>query len=181
MPRWVAPVVIATTVIVAVVVGVLWYVIGGWPRDHDRYGVVPIPGQRVLELPEGESPAGVRGECQTGAGTARSRTCPTISACGSPAAAGELRVDDVSGSLYGVFVGGRGREPFGKVEVPKRHRVRAISETASPSGEITAGPELWNPGGSRVLGAVAVFFAALIVLLFLDLPFIVLAAGPARA
>ena len=54
MPRWVAPVVIATTVIVAVVVGVLWYVIGGWPRDHDRYGVVPIPGQRVLELPEGE-------------------------------------------------------------------------------------------------------------------------------
>ena len=83
----------------------------------------------------------------------------------------------MSGSLYGVFVGGRGHEPFGKVEVPEagRYRVRAISETASPSGEITAGPELWNPGGSRVLGAVAVFFAALIVLLFLDLPFIVLA------
>ena len=87
MPRWVAPVVIATTVIVAVVVGVLWYVIGGWPRDHDRYGVVPIPGQRVLELPEGEVRLAFEGNVTTGAGTARSRTRPTISACGSPAAA----------------------------------------------------------------------------------------------
>jgi hypothetical protein len=176
MPRWVAPVVIATTVVIAVVLGVLWYVIGGWPRDHDRYGAVPIPGQRTLELPDGEVRLAFEGEVSGGTRTRTLEDPPDDLRVRITRGGRELPVEDVSGSLYGVFVGGRGHEPFGKVEVPEagRYRVRTVTETGSPSGEITAGPELWNPGGSRLLGALAVFVASLLVLLVLDLPFIAL-------
>jgi hypothetical protein len=53
--------------------------------------------------------------------------------------------------------------------------MRTSAERASAGGEITAGPELWNPLGSRLLGALAVFVAALLMLFLLDLPFILLA------
>jgi hypothetical protein len=88
----------------------------------------------------------------------------------------------VSSSLYGVFTGGRGHEPFGKVDVPEsgRYSVRASAEGGSPGGEITAGPELWNPLGSPLLGAILAGLAALLVLLFLDLPLIILAGRSSR-
>ena len=178
MPRWVAPLVIVTTVVVAIAVGLLWYVIGGWPRDHDRYGTVPIPGQRTLELPQGEVRLDFEGEVSGGTQTRTLEDPPPGLRVRVRARNGrELDVDEVSSSLYGVFSGGRGHEPFGKVDVPERGRygVRTTAEEASAGGEITAGPELWNPLGSRALGAVLAGFAVLLVLLVFDLPFIIMA------
>ena len=75
--------------------------------------------------------------------------------------------------LYSIMSGDRGREPYGKVEVPEagRWRVQASAREASPGGRITAGPELWNPLGSRAAGAVAVALASFLVLFVLfELP-----------
>ena len=38
--------------LIGIALGVGWYVLGGLPRDHDRYGEVPIPGQQALSLPQ---------------------------------------------------------------------------------------------------------------------------------
>jgi hypothetical protein len=178
MPRWVAPVVVTTTVVIAMALAVAWYVIGGWPRDHDRYGAVPIPGQRTLELPKGEVRLDFEGAVSGGTETRTLEDPPPGLQVGVRSRGGrELEVEDVPGSLYGIFTGGRGHEPFGKVDVPEKGRyiMRTSAERASAGGEITAGPELWNPLGSRLLGALAVFVAALLMLFLLDLPFILLA------
>lgn len=178
MPRWVAPVVIVTTVAAAIAVGVVWYLVGGWPRDHDRYGAVAIPGRETLELPEGEVRLDFEGEV-SGGGDSRTLEDPPPGLKVRVRARGgrELEVEHVSSSLYGIFTGGRGHEPFGKVDVPEsgRYSVAATADRESAGGEITAGQELWNPAGSRLLGAIGAFFVALIVLLMLDLPIIALA------
>jgi hypothetical protein len=171
-------VVIVTTVVVAIALAVVWYVIGGWPREHDRYGTVPIPGQRTLALPEGEVRLDFEGEVSGGGNTRTLEDPPDDLLVRVDSRGGRrVKVEDVPGSLYGIFTGSRGHEPFAKVEIPEpgRYTVRASTGTGTPSGEITAGPELWNPAGSRLLGSLAVFVAALLVLLVLDLPFIALA------
>ena len=180
MPRWVLPVVGIATAVVAIGLAVLWYVIGGWPRDHDRYGKVPIPGQRTLDLPHGEVRLSFEGQTR-GSGEHRTLEDPPegLKVQVSSRGGRDLEVDDVPGSLYGILSGDRGHEPFGKVDVPEQghYRVRTIARGVSPGGEITAGPELWNPLGSRLVGALAVGVAALLVLLTLDLPFLLLAGG----
>ena len=173
MPGWVIAAVVGSTIVTAIVLGVLWYVIGGWPRDHDRYGEVAIPGQRTLELPKGEVRLSFEGQV-TGGGEARTLEDPPeglevrLRRRGGP----RLKVESVSRSLYGILSGDRGHEPFGKVEVPERgrYRVRTGARGSSPGGRITAGPELWNPLGSRVIGAIAIGLAALLVLALFELP-----------
>ena len=177
MPRWVAPVVVVTTAAVAIALAVVWYVMGGWPHDHGRYGKVAIPGRETLELPKGEIRLDFEGEVSGGG---ESRTLqdppPGLRVRVSPRGGNELSVERVSSSLYGIFSGSRGHEPYGKVQVPERGRydVRTTADTSSPGGRITAGPKLWNPLGSRLLGAIAVGVAGLLVLLVLDLPLVVL-------
>ena len=89
-----------------------------------------------------------------------------------------LKVEEVSSSLYGIASGDRGHEPLAKVDVPERdrYRVRARADGGSAGGLVTAGPELWNPLGSRLAGAVGIFLASLLVLLFLfELPILLMA------
>ena len=179
MPRWVLPVVVASTVVIAIVLGVLWYVIGGWPRDHDRYGALAIPGQRTLQLPKGEVRLSFEGEASGGGQTRTLEDPPEgLDVRVSSPGGQQLEVERVSGSLYGVLSGDRGHEPFGKLQIPERgsYRVRTSARAASPGGRITAGPPLWNPLGSRGAGALGIFVAALLVLLLLELP-LLLAAG----
>ena len=38
MPRWVLIAGFGSTVVISIVLGVLWFVIGGWSRGHYRYG-----------------------------------------------------------------------------------------------------------------------------------------------
>jgi hypothetical protein len=183
VPRWVLTAVIGSTVVIAVVLGVLWYIIGGWPRDHDRYGRVAIPGQRTLELPKGEVRLSFEGQASGGSRTRTLEDPPDGLKVRVSSRRGrrQLKVESVSRSLYGVLSGDRGHEPFGRVDVPARgrYRVQAGARGATATGSITAGPSLWNPLGSPLVGAVAIFLAALLVLLFIELP-LVLAAGRKR-
>jgi hypothetical protein len=41
-------------VVVGGVLAVGWYILGGFPRDHDKYGEVAVPGTTVIALPEGD-------------------------------------------------------------------------------------------------------------------------------
>jgi hypothetical protein len=51
---WTGPFTFGLGLLVAVGIGFAWYMLGGFPRDHDTYGSVSVPGQQVLELPEGD-------------------------------------------------------------------------------------------------------------------------------
>ena len=51
---WLGPFVWMLGVVIATALAIAWYSLGGFPRDHDRYGEVPVPGTSVLELPEGD-------------------------------------------------------------------------------------------------------------------------------
>jgi hypothetical protein len=180
VPRWVLIASIASTVVIAVVVGVVWYVIGGWPRDHDRYGSVPIPGAQTLALPEGEVRLSFEGQVSEGGPTRTLQDPPEglevrVGRRGGDA----LEVESVSSALYTVASGDTGHEPYGKVQVPEAGRYRVRATAAGGGGQITAGPELWNPLGSRVAGAVGIALAAALVLLFLELPLLLMARGRA--
>ena len=159
-----------STVVIAVVVGVLWYVIGGWPQDHDRYGSIAIPGKRTLELPKGEVRVSFEG--QVSGGTRTLEDPPEGLKVRVGRRGRKLKIEEVSSSLYGIASGDRGHEPLAKVDVPERgrYRVRASADSTSGGGKVTVGPELWNPLGSRLLGAVGIGFAALLVLMFFELP-----------
>lgn len=179
MPRWVVPVVVGSTVVLAIVLAVLWYVIGGWPRDYDRYGALAIPGQRTFGLPRGEVRLSFEGQASGGGQTRTLQDPPEGLEVGVSSPGGRpLEVKSVSGSLYSVLSGDRGHEPYGKVDIPERgtYRLRTSAREVSPGGRITAGPPLWNPLGSPVVGALAVFVAAVLVLSLLELP-LLLAAG----
>src|SRR5256885_1372401 len=51
---WLGPFSWGLGLVVAVGLAIGWYVLGGFPRDHDHYGEVAVPGQAVLSLPKGD-------------------------------------------------------------------------------------------------------------------------------
>jgi hypothetical protein len=173
--RWLFVLTIGSTVLVAIVLGVVWYTIGGWPRDHDRYGTLPIPGRATLELPKGEVRLSFEGNV-SGGQTSILEDAPAGLRVQVSRRGRELEVESVPSFLYSVASGDRGHEPYGKVDVPEagRWRVETSAQATSASGRITAGPELWNPLGSRAVGAVAIAVAAFLVLFLLfELPLLV--------
>lgn len=178
MPRWVLIAAFGSTVVIAIVLGVLWFVIGGWPRDHDRYGEVEIPGKKTLQLPEGEVRLSFEGQA-VGGGSNRSLEDPPegLKVRVTPSEGRRLKIESVSRSLYTVLSGDSGHEPYGKVEVPRRGSYRIVTSAAggAGSGRIAAGPPLWNPLGSRAVGAVAIFLASLLALLLLEAPLLLMA------
>ena len=177
MPRWAIIVTFASTVLIALVLGVLWYVIGGWPRDHARYGKVEIPGKETLRLPDGEVRLSFEGQVSGGGETRTLEDPPPGLRVSIRSGSGRrLAIESVSSSLYSIASGDSGHEPYGKVDVPEqgRYEVKTAAAGGTGSGRITFGPPLWNPGDSRVLGALGVFFAALIVLLLLEAPLLLI-------
>ena len=177
MPRWVLAVTLASTVLIAVVLAVLWYVIGGWPRDHARYGKVEIPGKKTFQLPDGEVRLSFEGRA-VGGGNTRSLEDPPpgLKVKVTSGSGRRLKVESVSRSLYTMLSGDSGHEPYGKMDVPERGRYRIVTtaEGGTGSGRITLGPSLWNPGGSPAVGAVAIFFASLLVLMLFELPILLM-------
>ena len=164
---------LVSTAVIAIVLGVLWYLVGGWPRDHDRYGSLAIPARETLALPKGEVRLSFEGNVSGGGQTRTLEDAPEGLRVRVSRRGHELKVESVPSFLYSIASGDRGREPYGKVEVPEAGRwlVQTSARRASPGGRITAGPELWNPLGSRAAGAVALAAAAFLVLFLLfELP-----------
>ena len=177
MPRWVFLLIVGSTVLVAVVLGVVWYVIGGWPRDHDRYGKVAIPGKRSISLPQGEVRLSFEGRVSGGGQTRILENPPEgLKVTLTSGSGRRLKIESVSASLYSISSGDSGHEPYGKTEVPERgrHRVVTRADGGSASGRITLGPKLWNPLDSREAGAVGIFLASLLVLMAIEVPILLM-------
>ena len=187
---WTGPFLWGIALLVAIGAGVVWYVLGGLPRDHEKYGAVAVPGQQLLELPEGdvrlnfEAPA-------VGSGDSRSiQDQPEgLAVRVTPAGGGEpLEVEDVPSWLFSAITEERGHEPFAKVDLPSegRYRIQASANEfggfnspaanrdapGTDSGpEITVGSKPWNPLGSLLVGAILAGCAVGLVILLLSLPF----------
>lgn len=185
---WTGPFTIGLALLVAVGLGLAWYLLGGFPRDHDRYGSVSVPGQRVVELPAGDVRVNFENDT-TGDGDTRhiQDRPPGMTVRVSPAAGGEaIEVKNVPGWLFSSISGDRGHEPFGKVEIPRRgnYRVRVTedqSRRVEPAASRTApgtesGPEIalgerpWSPLDSLLVGAILAGLTAFLALLLLTLP-----------
>ena len=186
---WTGPFTFGLGLLVAVGIGFAWYMLGGFPRDHDTYASVSVPGQQVLELPEGDVRVNLENDT-TGSGDTRSiRDRPQgLAVRIVPADGGEeLAVKDVSNWLFSSITGGRGHEPFGKVEVPSAgsYRIQATADDAPgfdpvavsrPALEAGSGPEItlgqrpWSPLDSVLLGAILAGLAVFLAVLLLTLP-----------
>jgi len=168
---------LVATVLTAAALGALWYLIGGLPRDHERYGAVGIPGKRTLKLPKGEVRLSFEGQA-TGGGDNRHLEDPPEGLRVRVARRGgkRLEVTEVPSWLFSSISGDRGDEPYGRIQLPERgrYRVRTRATGASPNGEITLGPKPWNPLGSRLAGPIVAGVVALLALLLLSLPLVLL-------
>ena len=186
---WTGPFLVLMTIFVMVVIGVLWYVLGGLPGDHDEYGAVAVPGQQVIELPEGDVRLNFESGV-TGSGDSRSvQDQPEgLEVRVSAAEGGEqIEVEDVPSWLFSSTGDTRGHEPLGEIDVPSEgpYRVQAIAEGAggfaapaatrdapgTDSGpEVTVGAKPWNPLGTPLAGALIAAFAAGLATFLLTLP-----------
>jgi hypothetical protein len=190
---WLGPFTWGLGLLLAVGLGIAWYVLGGFPRDHDKYGEVSVPGIAALSLPEGD----VRLNFENHATRSGDSTTIDDQPAGlkvdvtPPGGSQILHVDDVPSWLFGSTSGDRGHEPFGKVDVPRAgtYLVSASAEgepaplapklakaTSPPpsvddGAAISVGQSPWTPGGSKELGAILCGVAVLALVLAFTLPF----------
>jgi hypothetical protein len=184
---WTGPFTFGLGLLVAVGIGVGWYILGGFPRNHDTYGSVSVPGQQVLELPEGDVRVNFENDA-TGSGETRSvRDRPQgLAVRVLPADGGEeIEVKDVPHWLFSSITGDRGHEPFGKIEIPRAgsYRIRVTDDDSSDfdfaaasrpetgsAPEITFGQRPWSPVDSVLLSAILAGLAVFLAVLLLTLP-----------
>jgi hypothetical protein len=186
---WTGPFTFGLGLLVAVGIGCAWYMLGGFPRDHDTYGSVSVPGQQVVELPEGDVRVNFENDT-IGSGDTRSiRDRPEgLAVRILPADGGEeIEVKNVPNWLFSSITGGRGHEPFGEVEIPSAGSYRiqvsaddapgfdsaAVSRFAQGTGsgpEIALGRRPWSPLDSVLLGAILAGLAVFLVVVLLTLP-----------
>jgi hypothetical protein len=172
---WTGPFLIGLALVVAVGAGVAWYILGGFPRDHDKYGSVSVPGKQVLELPAGDVRVNFENDT-TGSGDTRSiQDRPEgMTVRIAPQGGGEQpTVEDVPSWLFSSISGDRGHEPYGKVEIPSAgsYSVQASADAAAGSGpEITLGQRPWSPLDSVLLGAILAGVTVFLAVFLLTLP-----------
>lgn len=186
---WTGPFLWILGLVLGVGIGVGWYILGGFPGDHDEYGTVPVPGLARLDLPEGDVRINFENDAYRSGDSTILEDQPegldvrVISVAGGD----ELAVEDVPSWLFSSTVEDRGHEPWGKVDVPEAgdYVVQttdaasggfkaappkgAVADNAGP--EITLGKKPWTPLGSKFLGAVLAGLAILAVILLFSLPF----------
>jgi hypothetical protein len=186
---WTGPFTFGLALLVAVGIGVAWYLLGGFPRDHDEYGSVSVPGQQVLELPAGDVRVNFESDATGSRDTGSIEDRPEgLAVRVLPAAADrELAVKEVPRWLFVSLSGDRGHEPFGKIEVPSAglYRVQvsaddtrgfdsaAVSRFAQGTGsgpEITLGRRPWSPLDSVLVGAILAGLAVFLAVVVLTLP-----------
>ena len=190
---WVGPFMWILGVVVATALAIGWYALGGFPRDHDRYGEVPVPGVAVLDLPDGDVRINFENAAHhTGDSTTLEDQPDGLAAVVTPAGGGEpLEVEDVPSWIFSSTSGNRGHEPWAKVDVPSEGAyvvaASAEGEPAPPTpraatvppdppkvdtdAALSVGAAPWNPLESKFLGAVLVFVAVMLVILAFTLPF----------
>ena len=185
--------VIGIGALAAVAAAVGWFIVGGFPRDHDRYGAVAIPGRATLELPEGDVRLNFENESYRSGDDnyledqPKGLTVRVVSADGG----GEVEVDDVPSWVFGSISNDRGHEPWGKVDVPHgggyvveatadgQPRFGSTALAHAPAAddkgpEITVGAAPWTPFGSRLIGALLAGVAVLAGTVLLSLPFLLM-------
>jgi hypothetical protein len=187
---WTGPFTIGLGLLVAIGLAITWYILGGFPRDHDKYGRVSVPGQRVLRLPAGEVRINFENDTTGGGDTKSIQDQPAgLAVRVSPAAGGkQIEVEDVPSWLFSSIRNDRGHEPFAKAEIPSAgsYRVQVTDEQAggfdsaaarrsapgTGSGpEITLGQRPWSPFDSDLAGAIVAGLVVFIAVLLLTLPF----------
>lgn len=185
---WTGPFTIGLGLLVAVGIGLAWYMLGGLPGDHDKYGSVSAPGQRVLELPAGDVRLNFENDTTGDGDTRRIQDRPPgMTVRVVPTAGGEaVEVKDVPGWLFLSISGDRGHEPFGKVEIPRpgSYRVQVTDDqsrrfepaASRPASGTASGPEIavgkrpWSPLDSLLLGAILAGLTAFLTVILLTLP-----------
>jgi hypothetical protein len=192
---WTGPFTIGLGLLLAVGLGIAWYELGGFPRDHDRYGEVAVPGEAVLALPEGDVRLNFENIAhRSGDSTIIDDQPPGLEVRVTPAAGvEELAVDDVPSWLFGSTSGDRGHEPLAKIDVPSGgdYLVAATADGLGPlkpppaagaaaapqppsvdSGPaVSVGQSPWTPFDSKLAGAILCGVVVMLGILLLTLPF----------
>jgi hypothetical protein len=190
---WLGPFTWGLGLLLAVGLGVAWYVLGGFPRDHDKYGEVAVPGQAVLALPAGDVRLNFENHAtHTGDSTNLDDRPAGLDVRVTSAAGGEqLAIDDVPGWLFSSTSGSRGHEPYGKIDVPSagNYLVAAgaegqpvppapkVATVAAQPPSVDSGPAIsvgqspWTPGDSKLLGAILCGVVVMGLVLAFRLPF----------
>lgn len=149
--RWIVP--------VAFAIG--WFILGGIPHDHDRYGKVLIPGKKVMQMPEGDVRVWFEGYASGGENSTIQDQPDGLHTTVVPAAGGPpLSFEKISSSLLSSTSNDRGWEPLGRVDLPEAGEYRVLVSASGGAGAgafVTLGPKPWNPLGSNLLGAILVF------------------------
>jgi hypothetical protein len=191
---WTGPFTIGLGLLLAVGLGIVWHELGGFPRDHDRYGEVAVPGEAALALPEGDVRLNFENNAhRSGDSTIIDDQPPGLEVRVTPAAGGdELAVDDVPSWLFGSTSGDRGHEPLAKIDVPSAgdYLVATTADGlgplqppaagAAPAPEpptvdsgpaISVGQSPWTPLDSKLAGAILCGVVVMLGILLLTLPF----------
>jgi hypothetical protein len=190
---WLGPFTWGIALVVAIGLAIAWYVLGGFPRDHDNYGEVAVPGQAVLSLPDGDVRLNFENHAtHSGDSTNLDDQPPGLTVHVAPAGGGQpLAVDDVPSWLFSSTSGDRGHEPLGKIDVPSagNYLVSASADgapappppkVASVNPEppaiddgpaISVGQSPWTPFDSKLAGAILCGIAVFAIALLLTLPF----------
>ncbi len=197
---WLGPFAWGLGLVLAVGLAIGWYILGGFPRDHDRYGEVAVPGQAVLSLPAGDVRLNFENHAtQNGDNTSLDDQPVGLAVRVVPQEGGgaPLKIDDVPSWLFSSTSGSRGHEPYGKIDVPSagRYLVQAVDDASGPvpvgdsgwkgyaplraSGtpSVDSGPAIsvgqspWTPGDSKLFGAILCGVAVMALVLALTLPF----------
>jgi hypothetical protein len=187
---WLGPFAWGLGLLIAVGLGLAWYTLGGFPRDHDKYGEVAVPGAAAMTLPAGDVRLNFENHATHSGDSTNLDDQPSgLQVRVTPASGGSaLQVDDVPSWLFSSTNGSRGHEPFGKVDVPSDgdYVVAASADgepAPPPKGAATSGPSIdegpaisvgqspWTPGDSKLLGAILCGVAVMALILALTLPF----------
>jgi hypothetical protein len=188
---WLGPFTWGLALLLAMGLGIGWYVLGGFPRDHDKYGEVPVPGAAALSLPEGDVRLNFENHAtRSGDSTTIDDQPAGLKVEVTHADGGQsLAVDDAPSWLFGSTTDDRGHEPLAKVNVPSAGTYlvsasadgepapAARAKVANPPPSLDEGPAIsvgqgpWTPGDSKVLGAILCGVAVLALTLALTLPF----------
>jgi hypothetical protein len=190
---WTGPFMLGIGLLVGVILGIGWYTLGGFPRDHDKYGEVAVPGQAVLALPEGDVRLNFENHATRSGDTTSIDDQPAgLDVQVTPAAGGDgLEVEDVPSWIFSSTSGDRGHEPWAKLDVPSagdyllRTSAEGLGGPTAPAAAGAAAPEApsvdsgaaisvgqspWTPLDSKFLGAVLCAVAVVLLLLLLTLP-----------
>jgi hypothetical protein len=187
---WTGPFLLLLGLGLGVMVAIGWYILGGFPGDQDEYGVVNVPGQVEVELPEEEVRLNHENDATRSGDTTHLSDQPEgLEVQVSAADGGEpLALEDVPSWLFSSTTDDRGHEPFRKVDVPSAgpYLIEATAEGLPPLGsralarapqaddqgpEVTIGAAPWNPLGSKLAGAILAGVVVFILGYGLTLPF----------